>query len=498
LEVCLDDPSVSRTHAELELSPTGWKLRDLGSTNGTFLNGTPMGPGQWPLRVRDLMQFGDVALLVEGIDHPNHAPAAQPVDEGAIQKLLQAPNDSSFYLNQPIKMDSGLEFRLEASSDSSWSHALVAPLAEADRSDKSDLKSSQALMALLQSSRHLMFVEREQDLLRSILEEAVQVLKAQRGAIVLTQPDGSLRVRAVIEGDTFRADFSRSSAFSKSLAERVCQGRKSILCQSVSNDPALNAAPSIHEGDMASVICALLRTPRRVLGVLHLDRSSLQPAFTRGQLDLADALAAQVSAGIEAALLLQAQRQMFQETITVLGQVLELRDEYTGGHTRRVTRYAMLLAEAANLHPDEREWLRLGAPLHDIGKIGIPDHILRKTGPLTPDEVAQMRNHARFGADILASLPSLSRTACLARSHHEWWDGSGYPDGLKGEQIPLPARILALADVFDALTSNRPYRRPLGLRDALAEMEKHSGRQFDPKLFKLFQALGESILAAAD
>jgi len=499
LEVCLDDPSVSRTHAELELSPTGWKLRDLGSTNGSFLNGTPMGPGQWPLRVRDLMQFGDVALLVEGIDHPNHAPTANPVDEGAIQKLLQAQNDSSFHINQPIKMDSGLELRLEASSDSSWSHALIAPLADPQQADKADLQSSQALMALLQSSRHLMFVEREQDLLRSILEEAVQVLKAQRGAIVLSQPDGSLRVRAVVEGDTFRSDFaSGASNFSKSLAERVYEGRKSILCQSVSNDPALNAAPSIHEGNMASVICALLRTPRRVLGVLHLDRSSLQPPFTKGQLELADALAAQVSAGIEAAQLLQAQRQMFQETITVLGQVLELRDEYTGGHTRRVTRYAMLLAEAANLHPDEREWLRLGAPLHDIGKIGIPDNILRKTGPLTPDEVTQMRKHARFGADILATIPSLCRTACLARSHHEWWDGSGYPDGLKGEQIPLQARILALADVFDALTSKRPYRQPLGLREAMAEMEKHAGRQFDPKLFKLFQALGDKLLAAAD
>ena len=110
---------------------------------------------------------------------------------------------------------------------------------------------------------------------------------------------------------------------------------------------------------------------------------------------------------------------MFQETITVLGQVLELRDEYTGGHTRRVTRYALLLADAANIHPDEIEWLRMGAPLHDIGKIGIPDNILRKSGPLTPEEVTQMRRHAELGGEILASIPSLKRTACLARSHLE-------------------------------------------------------------------------------
>jgi HD-GYP domain-containing protein (c-di-GMP phosphodiesterase class II) len=499
LEVCLDDPSVSRCHAEVELSSTGWKLRDLGSTNGTFLNGTRMGPGQWPLRVRDQLQFGDVVLLVEGIDRPSRHLPKLPQPDAAIQNLNKKSQDSSFHINAPIKMDSGVELMLEASSDSSWSDALISPLTGTSDPNTPPLQSSQALLALLQSSRHLMFVEREEDLLRSILEEAVKVLQAQRGAIVLSQPDDSLQVRAVVEGSTFSSHtHSAGSTFSKSLAERVYAGQQSILLQSVQTDVALRSAPSIHEGDMASVICVLLRTPRRVLGVLHLDRSSVQPPFTKGQLELADALAAQVSAGIEAAQLIQRQRQMFQETITVLGQVLELRDEYTGGHTRRVTRYALLLADAANLHPDEMEWLRLGAPLHDIGKIGIPDHILRKAGPLTPEEITQMRHHARFGADILASIPSLSRTACLARSHHEWWDGTGYPDRLSGEDIPLLARILALADVFDALTSHRPYRQPLGLADALAEMEKLSGRQFDPKLFQIFQNLGNRLLDAAN
>jgi len=237
-----------------------------------------------------------------------------------------------------------------------------------------------------------------------------------------------------------------------------------------------------------------LRTPRRALGVLHLDRSSLQPPFTKAQLDLADGLAAQVSAGIEAAHLIHRQREMFHETIMVLGQVIELRDEYTGGHTKRVTRYALLLGEAANIHPDELELLRTGAPLHDIGKIGIPDSILRKDGPLSPEEVSQMRKHVDLGGEILASIPSLAKTASMARHHHEWWDGSGYPDGLKGEEIPLMARILAIADVFDALTSMRPYRKPLRLEDAMAEMEKLAGSQFDPRLFELYRQLSDNLL----
>lgn len=504
LEVVVDDPSVSRTHAELDPTPSGWRLRDLGSTNGTFLNGAKMGPGQWPLRVRDLIQFGDVVVMVEGIDQPG---CRQP--PAAINSNLDAisgpASDSSFHLNAPLKMESGGEMKLEASSKSSWSEALVAPASIAGskfgKPEDGD-QNAKALIALLQSSRHLMFVEHEEDLLRSILEEAVKVLNAQRGAIVLAGEDGELQVRAVVEGKVFTTPGSRALLtgefnFSKSLADKVFSGGQSILCSSVVEDPTLKKAPSIKDGDMASVICALLRTPRRALGVLHLDRSSLQSPFTKDQLELADALAAQVSAGIEAAHLIHRQREMFHETITVLGQVIELRDEYTGGHTKRVTRYALLLGEVANLHPDDLELLRTGAPLHDIGKIGIPDGILRKEGPLSPGEVAQMRRHAELGGEILASIPSLAKTASMARYHHEWWDGSGYPEGLKGEDIPLMARILAIADVFDALTSLRPYRQPLSLLEALAEMEKLSAKQFDPRLFGLFRDLSQSLVESA-
>ena len=499
LEVILDEPSVSRNHAELVPVRAGWRIRDLESTNGTFLNGTRMGPGQWPLRVRDLLQFGDVALLVEGIDTllapegTEHRPGGAGAGQDDLPREEPGGQTGSFH-QEP--MTSFEELSVEAASGSSWNDALISPIGKKS-SDDGEGSSSLALLALLQSSRHLMFVEREEDLLRSILEEAVKVLDAQRGAIVLVVPSGALAVRAVVEGRHFTSSATGFSSgphtFSKSLAERVFAGRQSVLCQRLEGGAELAAAPSIVGGDMASVICALLRTPRRVLGVLHLDRSCLQKPFTRVQLDLADALAAQVSAGIETAQLLRKQREMFQETITVLGQVLELRDEYTGGHTRRVTRYAVTLAEAMCVHPDEVEWLRLGAPLHDIGKIGIADEILRKTGPLSAGEMAAMRQHATLGADILASIPSLAKTAAIARSHHEWWDGTGYPDGLAGTEIPLLARILALADVFDALTSHRPYRSPLNLTEALVCMEQLSGRQFDPALFTQFKAVASLL-----
>src|SRR5262249_38939043 len=152
----------------------------------------------------------------------------------------------------------------------------------------------------------------------------------------------------------------------------------------------LALAQSIAEGAMASVVCTLLRTPRKRLGVLHLDRSPWQPPFTTDDLHLADALAANVSAGIEAAQLLRKQRERCLNTISSLGQAIDLRDTRTGGHTARVTDYALLLAGEVDLPAEEVELVRIGTPLHDIGKIGIRDDILQKPGRLTPEEFEEM------------------------------------------------------------------------------------------------------------
>src|SRR5262249_22037937 len=145
-------------------------------------------------------------------------------------------------------------------------------------------------------------------------------------------------------------------------------------------------AKSIAEGTMASVLCVLLRTPRKHLGVLHLDRNPWQKAFTQDDLFLADALAANVSAGIESAQLLRKQRDLFLDTITILAQAVELRDQYTGGHTQRVSAYSLLLANEVGMSDSDIELIRIGTPLHDIGKIGIDDAILRKPDKLTPAE----------------------------------------------------------------------------------------------------------------
>jgi putative two-component system response regulator len=172
-----------------------------------------------------------------------------------------------------------------------------------------------------------------------------------------------------------------------------------------------------------------------------------------------------------------------------LGRAAEFRDEETGNHILRMSHGAALIARESGWSAAAADMLRNAAPMHDIGKIGIPDHILRKPGRLTPEEWAVMKTHAEIGARLLEGDDGeLMAMACeVAWTHHEQWDGSGYPRGLAGRAIPESGRVCALADVFDALLSTRPYKQAWALPDAVAHIEAQAGRQFDPALVAAFR-----------
>jgi len=177
-------------------------------------------------------------------------------------------------------------------------------------------------------------------------------------------------------------------------------------------------------------------------------------------------------------------------TVRALADALELRDDETGGHAERVTRLALELTGRLDPELAAEPQLEYGFLLHDIGKIGIPDAILRKPGPLDPEELEQMRFHPVLGERVLEQIPYLSGLARdVVACHHERWDGKGYPAGLEGEQIPLAARIFALADSFDAMTNDRPYRRAMPITDAIDEIIRSSGSQFEPHLALAFVEL---------
>jgi putative two-component system response regulator len=176
----------------------------------------------------------------------------------------------------------------------------------------------------------------------------------------------------------------------------------------------------------------------------------------------------------------------YEATIEGWSHAMDLRDRETEGHSRRVTELSIKLAQAMGMSEEEILHMRHGALLHDMGKIGIPDSILHKTNDLTEQEWAIMRQHPRFAFDMLNSIEYLRDALEIPYFHHEKWDGSGYPQGLKGEQIPIAARIFAVADVWDALTSDRPYRPAWSQESALHYIREQSGKHFDPQVVELF------------
>lgn len=183
--------------------------------------------------------------------------------------------------------------------------------------------------------------------------------------------------------------------------------------------------------------------------------------------------------------------QSYDYTLEALGGALDLKDAETEGHCQRVTAYTILIAQAMGVESTELGHIARGAFLHDIGKMGVPDRILRKPGPLTDEERQVMRRHCEIGHAVLKNIPYLKQAAEIVLTHQENYDGSGYPRGLRGEEIPIGARIFAVADAFDAMISDRPYRKAMPMKTAIEEIRRSCGTQFDPRVVEVFMAVPE-------
>ena len=186
-------------------------------------------------------------------------------------------------------------------------------------------------------------------------------------------------------------------------------------------------------------------------------------------------------------------------TLEALVLALDARDRETKGHSLRVTQYALTMARQMGVDESSKEWVDLqrGALLHDVGKIGVPDYILHKPGPLTPEEWDEMKRHPHIGHGMLKDIAFLSGAAQIVEAHHERFDGKGYPKGLAGSEMPLGARIFTIADAFDAMTSNRPYRKALSSEEARNEVLSNSGTQFDPKAVQSFLLVFDKLMEIA-
>jgi putative nucleotidyltransferase with HDIG domain len=262
-----------------------------------------------------------------------------------------------------------------------------------------------------------------------------------------------------------------------------------LLCSAARSDARLEA-------------CVVLRTNDRPVGVLHLCREDGRAEFDSDDRQLLTIFASQVAAALENGRLYQALKAQNVQIITALAAAIDARDPYTRGHSEQVARYAVSLAEAIDYTSEQIEQVRYAALLHDIGKIGIRDSILLKPGPLTDAEYASMKEHPLIGAEIVQGISALHELIPSIEQHHERIDGKGYPYGLIGDAIHPMARILAIADAFDAMTSQRAYRHGMDRERAIGELLTGRGRQWDERLVDAFVAVlrreGEALMEVKD
>ncbi len=210
------------------------------------------------------------------------------------------------------------------------------------------------------------------------------------------------------------------------------------------------------------------------------------PDFIDDDRRILETLSNQVAIAIENSQLYTTLKKSFYDTVEALAEAIEKKDRYTGGHTKRVVHFSMCIAKYMNLTAEQLERIRLGAILHDVGKIGIEDKILKKPAPLDDDEWGVMKTHPELGWEIMNRVEGLKDVIAGMRYHHERYDGKGYPLGLKGEEIPVIARIISVADTYDAMVSTRPYRKGLDPKIAFEEIVKYRGTQFDPEVVDAF------------
>ena len=267
-----------------------------------------------------------------------------------------------------------------------------------------------------------------------------------------------------------------------SIAGTVALKRTSLLLNQVGKEKRhFKKADESNKFETRTMVCVPLETKGKILGVLQaINKNNGQ--FDENDQRILETLAHQVAIAVENSLLYANVKTQFHETVYAMATAIEAKDRYTGGHTKRVALFSELIAKHMGLDKEAIEEVRLSAILHDIGKIGIDDKVLKKDAPLDKEEWEHMKQHPEMGYRILAHVKSMKTITDGMRYHHERPDGHGYPLGLKGEEIPFIARIISVADTFDAMTSNRPYRKGLDYEVAFEEIVQHRGKQFDEKV----------------
>jgi HD-GYP domain-containing protein (c-di-GMP phosphodiesterase class II)/pSer/pThr/pTyr-binding forkhead associated (FHA) protein len=479
-DVFLEDDAVSRRHCTLRAEDAECVVADLQSVNGTFVNERRVSTCK--LEPGDTLRIGATVLQLTP-DLGNQPTTTQSLSSGSV---MLTTDDSGPPLVRKAVDPTKLGF---------LSNLLV-------HRDRALLESAQRYLSTLHRvSDALSRASGVEALFDSILVAILDVTKGDRAAILMRDNTQGSTAAPSVNVLAMRTRDGMTNAgnmtLSRTVVRDVLEHGISTFTHDALSDGRYGSGESVVRERIRSVMCAPMRTTDTILGVLYVDSHSAHE-FNEAGLELLAAIGNQAGVALHRARLLADVENLFLDMTKAIAAIIDAKDGYTHRHSERVAAFAVRLAEELGMPAADRSSVELSGLLHDVGKIGVRDAILNKPGELTNEEFQEMRRHPTHGAAILANIQSGKIAQLLpgVKYHHERWDGSGYPEGLAGEQIPLLGRIIAVADYLDALASERSYRAGTPMDEVVRMLQAQAGRAFDPKVVEAAVALhGKGALA---
>lgn len=457
----LFDAGVSRTHAVVRMKDQHAFLSDHHSSNGTLVNGNHIETVE--LEDGDIVQVGAVRLLVS-IREEGQSEDGKPGGGEPAVEFDRSPFD--FSQVQIMKRYDTEREGLFVSGE--------GKLLDQYRNAHKTLETIYRIANIIHQEEDL------QELFEAVMDAIFQVFKADRSFLFMQDAEfGSIDPVVLRKRSDVPVD--RRLSISQTIVSEVMEKGISILTFDAQKDERFKGGESVVMGGIRSVMCVPVQTRERTLGAIYIDTIGHPGKFTENDLEFLSAIGKQAGIAIQRGKLLDDLVESYYSTVRTLVATVEAKDSYTRGHSERVTAYAIALGQILGLTEDILDTLRLASLLHDIGKIGVPESVLNKPGSLTDDEWQVIKRHPEVGASIVKNIRGrdVAVITGIVRHHHERFDGRGYPDGLSGEDIPFLARVLAVADSYDAMTSKRSYRSALTKRKVMSELDKGRGSQFD-------------------
>jgi len=455
-DIRVDDSTCSRKHAMIVERDGAHVLTDLGSTNGVRLDGAKV--KERTLSSGDRFFLGKNGFVFRRTAETDSAELASGLEqtlEETIDNTVTLQAVETFLLNPTALREHGSVSREEL-----------------DRLQKTN-RQMQAIYSLSRAINSTLELE---DLYRLIADSVFSNFNAAERVCIFIVDKRDQKFQLV------RSQSKRNRPelpVSRAVLERVRRTPAGILATDAQSDARFESSQTLINCSVRSFMCVPLTTRERTLGAVYVENRSQAECFEESDLELLTVFGNQMARAIENASLYEELERSFYETVRSLLKAIEAKDEYTRGHSDRVALYAVGIGRILGLSKRRVDHLKTAAELHDIGKIAIPEGIINSALGLTDDEFEVIKKHPDFGVEILRPIRFLEPVLPAVRYHHERYNGGGYPEGRSGEQIPLEARILNLADAFDAMTTTRSYNDPISLPDALARCRSEAGISFD-------------------